>query len=87
LSVGWEAGWDALFATLNGLTNADLNRSVTIREEPHTVLQAVLRGMSHVSYHVGQILYLVRMLRPDSDWLTVRPGTSRSVSGEYRKAP
>jgi uncharacterized damage-inducible protein DinB len=88
LLAAWERGWQTLFDTLAGLQAGDLGKSVTIRGEPHTVVQALLRGMSHVAYHTGQILYLARLLAPDSVWLTIPPGKSRKHSqGEYRKSP
>ena len=58
----WEAGWGRLFATLEALTPADLERTVTIRGEPHTVVKALLRQVSHYAYHVGQIVQLARHL-------------------------
>jgi hypothetical protein len=86
LMACWERGWSVLFDTLAGLTDSDLERTVTIRGEPHSARQALLRGMSHVAYHTGQILYLVRWMRPESAWLTVPPGQSRNVPGAYRRA-
>jgi uncharacterized damage-inducible protein DinB len=80
----WERGWKALFDTLDGLTDSDLDKTVTIRREAHTVRQALLRGCSHVAYHTGQILYLVRLLQRDSTWLTIAPGRSRGQPGVYR---
>src|SRR4051812_6463869 len=71
LMACWERGWSTLFGTLTGLTDADLERTVTIRGEPHSARQALMRGMTHVAYHTGQIVYLARWLRPDSEWLTV----------------
>ena len=56
----WEDGWDLLFAALAPLTEADLVRQVPIRGEPHTVLQAVHRQLTHYAYHVGQIVFLAR---------------------------
>jgi len=79
----WERGWRALFDTLGTLSEADLSRTVTIRGEPHTVTQALLRAATHAAYHIGQILYLVRLLRPDSPWLTVPPGASRTHKASY----
>jgi uncharacterized damage-inducible protein DinB len=75
LLAAWERGWAVLFATLAGLSDADLEKSVTIRGESQTARQALLRGMSHVAYHTGQVLYLVRWLRPESPWLTIPPRT------------
>jgi Protein of unknown function (DUF1572) len=85
LLAAWERGWAALEDTLAGLVDADLGRTVTIRGEPHTVFQALLRGLDHVAYHTGQILYLARLLRPDGAWLTIAPGQSRGHRGAYLK--
>lgn len=56
----WDAGWEILFTTLTSLGPADLGRSVTIRDEPHTVVQAINRQLSHYSAHVGQIVLLAK---------------------------
>jgi Protein of unknown function (DUF1572) len=85
LLAAWERGWGILFDTLAGLTEADLEKSVTIRGERHSVQQALLRGATHAAYHVGQILYLARLFNPGGSWLTVPPGQSQQVSGAYRK--
>jgi uncharacterized damage-inducible protein DinB len=85
LMAAWERGWGILLDTLGGLTDADLPATVTIRGEPQSARQALLRGMSHVAYHTGQVLYLVRLLRPESAWQTIPPGKSRDVRGGYRK--
>src|SRR5262249_59854209 len=53
--AAWERGWKIFFDTLDGLTDADLSATVLIRGEPHSVSQALLRGMSHVADHIGQI--------------------------------
>ena len=70
LIAGWEAGWAALEATLAALTPADLTRTVTIREEPHTVVRALLRALAHVSLHVGQMVFLAKHLAGPS-WQTL----------------
>jgi hypothetical protein len=56
----WESGWKLLFDALGPLTDADLERTITIRTEPHSVMQAVNRQIAHYAYHVGQIVYLSR---------------------------
>jgi hypothetical protein len=56
----WERGWKYVFDALEPLTDADLTRTVTIRTEPHSVMQAINRQVAHYSYHVGQIVYLAR---------------------------
>jgi len=77
LRARWDRGWDALFASLASLGPADLERTVTIRGEPHTVIQAAQRALAHASYHVGQIVYLCRISTGESwEWLSVAPGKS-----------
>ena len=61
LIINWDAGWDCLFSALNSLTNEDLGKTVYIRQEPHTVVDAINRQLAHYSYHVGQIVYLGKM--------------------------
>jgi hypothetical protein len=60
LLAGWESGWAALFGALAPLTPADLSRTVVVRGEPITVLQAINRQLTHYAYHVGQIVYLAK---------------------------
>jgi uncharacterized damage-inducible protein DinB len=58
----WESGWKYVFDALEPLTEADLTRTVTIRSEPHSVMQAINRQIAHYSHHVGQILLLAKHL-------------------------
>jgi hypothetical protein len=58
----WERGWKFLFDALEPLTEADLTRTVTIRSEPHSVMQAINRQIAHYAHHVGQILFLAKHL-------------------------
>jgi hypothetical protein len=58
----WERGWKYLFDALEPLTDADLTRTVTIRTEPHTVMQAINRQVAHYAHHVGQILFVAKHL-------------------------
>ncbi len=77
LQTKWDDGWRVLFAALSDLTDADLERTVTIRGEPHTVAAALQRSVAHASYHVGQIVYVAKALR-GADWryLSIPPGQS-----------
>jgi len=81
LTAKWEGGWRALHDALGGLTDADLPRTVTIRSQPHTVHAALHRALAHVSYHVGQIVYLAKAFR-GSDWqtLTIPLGASQAFN-------
>ncbi len=56
----WEDGWTRLFLALEPLTDADLGRAVTIRGEPHSVMQAVNRQLVHYACHIGQIMFLAK---------------------------
>ena len=70
LMAAWDEGWETLLATLEALTPADLMRTVTIRGEPHSVVQAIVRGLGHTAQHVGQILLLAKHLRGEA-WQTL----------------
>lgn len=59
----WEKGWSCLFDALGPLGGEDLDRIVYIRNEGHTVMEAVNRQLAHYAYHVGQIVYLAKQLR------------------------
>ena len=56
----WEAGWDHVWRALGNLTDADMERVVTIRAERHSVMQAINRQVAHYAYHVGQIVLLTK---------------------------
>ncbi len=56
----WEAGWQRLLGTLESLTEADLVRTITIRGEAHSVMQAINRQVAHYPYHCGQIVFLAK---------------------------
>ena len=74
----WEEGWRILFETLDSLRPGDLERTVTIRREPHTVLQAINRQVSHYSHHVGQMIYLAKhLVGPEWKSMSIPRGQSR----------
>ena len=66
----WESGWETLFSALEPLEEADLSRTITIRGEPHTVVEAINRQLSHYAYHVGQIVFLAKHLS-STEWKTL----------------
>jgi hypothetical protein len=82
LVARWETGWSALFGALGGLTEADLTRTVLIRAEPHTVVRALDRALSHAAYHVGQIVFLAKHLASDR-WQTL--SVPRGGSKEFNE--
>ena len=65
LRAMWEAGWKHVWDALEPLTEADLGRTVTIRGEPHSVMQAVNRQLAHYPYHCGQIVMLSKHFRSE----------------------
>ena len=77
----WERGWAVLLRTLDELSDAELDRVVTIRGQPLRVYEALHRSLAHASYHVGQIVLLARMLR-GADWsyLSIPPGGSAAYN-------
>ena len=80
----WAQGWAALFTALTPLTAADLDRTITIRGEPLTVLQAVQRQLTHYAYHVGQIVYIAKHFAgPRWQSLSIAPGQSAA----FNRAP
>jgi len=76
----WEDAWELLFLTIMSLSPDDLDRTVTIRGEPHTVLQALNRAVAHHACHIGQIIFLAKHLR-SSEWKTL--SVPRGKSEEY----
>ena len=74
----WESGWQVLFDNLEPLTDQDFARTVTIRGEPHSVVEAVNRQLTHYSYHIGQIVLLAKHFR-SSDWKTLSVPRNRSA--------
>jgi uncharacterized damage-inducible protein DinB len=63
----WEEGWEVFLNTLESIKPEDLNRTIYIRGEPHTAMEAINRQLAHYSYHVGQITYLCKLLK-DTEW-------------------
>jgi hypothetical protein len=80
----WEEGWAQVFDTIDSLKPEDVMRTVTIRGEPHTVLQAINRQIAHYASHTGQIIFLAKHLR-SSEWKTL--SIPRGQSENYKVAP
>lgn len=70
LIENWETGWSILFGAIEPLTPGDFSRTVTIRGEPHSIVEAINRQMTHYAYHVGQIVLLAKHFR-SGDWKTL----------------
>lgn len=78
----WEDGWRCLFTALEGLTDADLARTVTIRGEAHSVMQAINRQMAHYPCHCGQIIFLAKHLQ-STNWKSL--SVLRKKSTEFNQ--
>ncbi len=86
LLAAWEEGWAALFQSLAVIEEKDWLMEVSIRGEKHTVMQAIDRAITHAAYHVGQIVYLARLLKTDDwKWITIAPGQSKQYDKKYLK--
>jgi hypothetical protein len=66
----WEIGWYTFLNALKSIEEKQLLNTITIRNEPHSVIEAIERQMYHYSYHIGQIIYIAKILR-SSDWKTL----------------
>jgi Protein of unknown function (DUF1572) len=66
----WEEGWNHVFAAVGSLQPQDLSRTVYIRAEPHSVLQAINRQIAHYAYHCGQIVFLAKHFR-STEWKSI----------------
>jgi Protein of unknown function (DUF1572) len=78
----WERGWACLFTALEPLTDADLSRTITIRGEAHSVMQAINRQVAHYSCHCGQIILLAKHFQ-SSNWKTL--SVARKQSDEFNR--
>ncbi|MBS1804329.1 MAG: DUF1572 domain-containing protein [Acidobacteria bacterium] len=82
LMAEWEHGWASVFSAIEPLTDADLGRTVAIRGEAHSVMQAINRQLSHYPMHVGQIILLAKHFA-GARWETL--SVARNRSGEFNR--
>jgi hypothetical protein len=83
LLARWEEGWRCTFDALESLRAEDVERVVMIRNEPHTVLKAIIRQNSHYAQHVGQIVFLAKHFR-SREWKTLSIPRNRSAEFNER---
>lgn len=82
----WERGWQTVFDAIAGLQPEDLLRKVTVRGQPHSVLQAIHRQVAHYAYHVGQVIFLAKHLRgPQWKTLSIARGKSAEFNAEMER--
>lgn len=84
--TAWEKGWQVFLDAIEQLTEADLEKVITIRGEQHSVIDAIERQMSHYAQHVGQIIYIAKQVT-GSQWqtLSIPRGQSQSFTDEMVK--
>ena len=77
----WEEGWACLFKALNSINTTNFNTEIFIRNQSHTIIEAVNRQMMHYAYHIGQIVYISRMLKAEN-WnsLSIPKGKSKEFN-------
>ena len=78
----WESGWQILFGSIESLGPEDLSKTVTIRGQAHTVVEALNRAVTHCAYHVGQIVFLAKHFR-SSEWQTL--SVPRNKSNDFNQ--
>ena len=83
----WEEGWECLFNAINSLEDSDLNQTIFIRSEAHSVKEAIARQLTHYAYHVGQIVFISRMLNTaDFQSLSIpKGGTAAYNKGKFNQ--
>ena len=79
----WDKGWQCLFTALNAITEADYNKLIYIRNQGHTITEAINRQLAHYPYHIGQIVFIGKLLCDDK-WvsLSIPKGNSTSYNAE-----
>ncbi|HMF74172.1 MAG TPA: DUF1572 domain-containing protein [Bryobacteraceae bacterium] len=82
LLATWEEGWRLVFSALEPLSDADLSRTITVRGEAHSVMQAINRQLTHYAYHCGQIVMLAKHVCSDR-WQTL--SVPRNGSAEFNR--
>ena len=75
----WDNGWNCLFDAINALKPEQLSEIIYIRNEGHTVVEAINRQLAHYPYHIGQIVFYAKMLKT-SDWESLSIPKNKSVN-------
>ena len=83
----WQAGWEVFLQTLNDLTEADLDKMIYIRNQGHTVMEAINRQLAHYPYHIGQIVYIGKLCATEWQSLSIPRGNSQQFNAEKFSKP
>ncbi len=81
MKAKWEAGWECLFQALDSINQGNFHDLIYIRNQGHTIVEAINRQLAHYAYHIGQIVYLARMM-VGQDWtsLSIAKGQSKAFN-------
>lgn len=84
----WDEGWQCLFKAINSIDDTNFNQEVYIRNMGHTVVEALNRQLAHYSYHIGQIVFISRMIK-GTEWqsLSIPKGKSKAYNAEKFSQP
>jgi len=82
LKLHWEEGWQCLFFIITNLGDKDLQKIVKIRNQKHTVIEAINRQLAHYAYHIGQIIYVAKMIQ-GKNWQSL--SIPKNKSDEFNK--
>ena len=84
----WQEGWSCLFKALDSISDDDLSRIIYIRNQGHTILEAINRQLSHYPYHIGQIVFIGKMVS-DKNWnsLSIPKGGSKEYNRDKFSKP
>ncbi|MEP6684353.1 MAG: DUF1572 family protein [Parafilimonas sp.] len=79
----WNSGWSCVLDVLDNLKTEDLLKTITIRNEPLLVVDAIVRQIDHYGYHVGQIVYIAKIIK-GADWQTL--SIAKNISNDFNKS-
>ena len=83
----WQAGWEVFLQTLNDLTEVDLDKIIYIRNQGHTVMEAINRQLAHYPYHIGQIVYIGKLIATHWESLSIPRGNSQQFNADKFAKP
>lgn len=83
----WDAGWNVFLETLKSLKEQDLDKIIYIRNQGHTVIEAINRQLAHYPYHIGQIVLIGKMCAPNWVSISIPKGNSKSFNDDKFSKP
>ncbi|MDR2221219.1 MAG: DUF1572 domain-containing protein [Flavobacteriaceae bacterium] len=82
LISNWDKAWNVLFSTIDNITEENINENIKIRNQDHTVAEAIYRQLAHYPYHIGQIVFIGKVIR-DKEWQSL--SIPKNKSNEYNQ--